>query len=418
VALIQKSAPVPFALLALAALLATPATAQDDLPAAVEVTHLAGPLHALLCNGRARMVASVGPDGILLVDTGYAGTAAAVQQALANIGSGPVRVIVNTHGDGDHVGGNATLGENALIVAHSDVRRQMGTYFALPNLEPKGLPALALDHEATLHFNGDIIRLLPMPGGHTAGDLVVHFTRSGVACVGDLAFGGTFPNADPARGGNAQRLAEVLRELKKELPPDTTLVPGHRGHLTMTDLQSYIDMIEGTVAAVKEEVEAGRPLDDVQQRRPLARWADWENPENNPSLESWTTEIYASLTGRAPRSICAPMTEALVQADVEAAVATYRRVKAEEPQDWSFAENELNTLGYQLLQRGRVDDAIVVFELNVEVYPEAFNPYDSLGEAYMVAGQKERAIANYERSLELNPDNTSATAALSRLREE
>ena len=60
----------------------------------------------------------------------------------------------------------------------------------------------------------------------------------------------------------------------------------------------------------------------------------------------------------------------------------------------------------------------MIFKLNVEAFPEAFNPHDSLGEAYMVAGQKELAIASYERSLEWNPDNTNAVAALARLREE
>jgi len=396
----------------------TPAVAQDDPAPAVEVTHITGPVHALLCNGQARMLASVGADGVLLVDTGYAGTAEAVRQALTGLSGAPVRVIVNTHGDGDHVGGNATLGNDAVIVAHPAVRQRMGRYFALPALDPKGVPTLTLEGEANIYFNDDVIRVLPMPGAHTAGDLVVHFTGSGVAGVGDLVFTGTFPNADPARGGDARRLAEVLRELEQKLPAETTLVPAHGGHLSLAELRTYIDMIEGTVAAVKEEVAAGRSLEEILERKPLARWAEWEGPDDGPSAESWATEIYAALTGKAPRSICAAMTESLVQADVTAAVATYRRLKAEEPQRWSFAENELNALGYQLLQRGRVDDAIVIFRLNVEAYPEAFNPYDSLGEAYMAAGQNELAIANYQRSLELNPDNTNAVSMLGRLREE
>ena len=107
-----------------------------------------------------------------------------------------------------------------------------------------------------------------------------------------------------------------------------------------------------------------------------------------------------------------------MQDGIEAAVTRYRQLKKEDPEGWRFAENELNLFGYQLLARDRTDDAIVILELNVEAFPEAFNTYDSLAEAYMLSGRTEPAIANYERSLELNPDNTNAVAMLARLREE
>jgi Tfp pilus assembly protein PilF len=109
------------------------------------------------------------------------------------------------------------------------------------------------------------------------------------------------------------------------------------------------------------------------------------------------------------------MTEALVKDDIAAAVSTYRRLKAEEPERWGFAENELNSLGYQLLQRRRIDEAVVVFELNAEAYPEAFNTWDSLGEAQLAAGQREEAVASYRRSLDLNPENTNAVTVLAGL---
>ncbi|MCB0297585.1 MAG: tetratricopeptide repeat protein, partial [Calditrichaeota bacterium] len=82
---------------------------------------------------------------------------------------------------------------------------------------------------------------------------------------------------------------------------------------------------------------------------------------------------------------------------------------------YDFQESELNTLGYQLLHSGRVTAAIAIFKLNIEMFPEAFNPYDSLGEAYMVAGDKELAIKNYAKSLELNPKNTNAIYMLQQI---
>jgi tetratricopeptide (TPR) repeat protein len=77
----------------------------------------------------------------------------------------------------------------------------------------------------------------------------------------------------------------------------------------------------------------------------------------------------------------------------------------------------LNKLGYQELNLGHFDAAIKLFELNTKMYPEAFNVYDSLGEAFLKAGKKDEAIKNYEKSVALNPSNLSAVIALKKLKE-
>jgi tetratricopeptide (TPR) repeat protein len=82
---------------------------------------------------------------------------------------------------------------------------------------------------------------------------------------------------------------------------------------------------------------------------------------------------------------------------------------------YDFAEVHLNGLGYELLGAGRVAEAVEIFKLNVAAYPAEFNTYDSLAEAYAASGQKELAILNYKKSLELNPQNTNAADALKRL---
>jgi tetratricopeptide (TPR) repeat protein len=80
-----------------------------------------------------------------------------------------------------------------------------------------------------------------------------------------------------------------------------------------------------------------------------------------------------------------------------------------------MTEAEMNLLGYQVLGTGKTDDAIAVFKLNVEAFPEGFNAYDSLAEAFMAAGKKEDAIKNYAKSLELNPGNLNAVDKLDEL---
>lgn len=411
---------LPRCLLAVAACLALSLSlAQDaEAPPPVEVRHLTGPLHLLVCNGNATVVASVGKDGVLLVDTGYAFTAEALREAVANFGKGPVRFIVNTHGDGDHVGGNGALGGEGVIVAHPEVRRRMSSFYALPAVRTEGLPMVTVEKEASIHFNGEEIRLLPLPGGHTSADMVVHFTGSAVACIGDLVLAGTFPNASPARGGDARRLLEVLRELREVLPAETTVVAAHGGAVTLEEVDAYVEMIEATLAAVEAEMKKGKTLPQIIEANPLEPWAEWERAERGLSFAAWTREAHASLAGGGGRSICEPVTEALVNEGIEAAVATYRRLRQSEPDRWSFAEYELNMLGYQLLARERVGEAIAIFELNVESFPDAFNAHDSLGEGYMTAGRREEAIASYERSLELNPENANGAAMLERLRED
>jgi len=104
----------------------------------------------------------------------------------------------------------------------------------------------------------------------------------------------------------------------------------------------------------------------------------------------------------------------LSEKGVGPALAAYREMKARYPAEY-FKERTLNSLGYHRLQAGHADDAIALFALNVEMYPDAFNAYDSLAEAYMVKGDRPAAIENYHRSLALNPENTNATQMLRRL---
>ncbi|MFY9554307.1 MAG: serine hydrolase [Blastocatellia bacterium] len=102
----------------------------------------------------------------------------------------------------------------------------------------------------------------------------------------------------------------------------------------------------------------------------------------------------------------------------EAALRGYRQWRSGRAPGEVISEIQMNRLGYDLLAMKRVKDAIEVFKLNVEDYPQSSNTYDSLGEAYMIDGNKELAIKNYERSIELNPRNTTGIETLKKLRED
>ena len=88
-----------------------------------------------------------------------------------------------------------------------------------------------------------------------------------------------------------------------------------------------------------------------------------------------------------------------------------------QPADSVANEDRMNRIGLDLLRLGKIQDAIMVLKQNVVDYPKSFNVYDSLGEAYAAAGEKELAITNYEISVQINPNNRDGIAALKRLKE-
>jgi FKBP-type peptidyl-prolyl cis-trans isomerase 2 len=116
-------------------------------------------------------------------------------------------------------------------------------------------------------------------------------------------------------------------------------------------------------------------------------------------------------------SVTDTMMIALFEKDIEEAVKVYRNLKSTVPDKYNFKENQLNNLGYQLLQIGRIKDAIEIFELNIEQFPNSYNVYDSMGEAYMLDKNKKLAIKNYEKSLKLNPENKNAEEMIKKLKE-
>src|SRR6266705_4095378 len=145
-----------------------------------------------------------------------------------------------------------------------------------------------------------------------------------------------------------------------------------------------------------------------------------DNAEQGEYLDRITSGLMSILYDQAyetpKRSVADQLIKTVAEKDVASAIKEYRELKAgQTASEYDFAESELNRLGYQLLQMRKVKEAIEIFKLNVEVYPQASNTYDSLGEAYMVHGDKELAIANYKKSLELNPKNANATAKLTSL---
>ena len=131
------------------------------------------------------------------------------------------------------------------------------------------------------------------------------------------------------------------------------------------------------------------------------------------TMAAWAPEVKAALDRRT--SIAETLSRTISSNGIDEAVKQYRDLKTAVPGAYNFDEDELNALGYRLLRAKKYREAIRIFQLNVEAYPQSSNVYDSLGEAYMDDGNKAAAITNYRRSLELNPKNTNGVVMLRKL---
>ena len=132
-----------------------------------------------------------------------------------------------------------------------------------------------------------------------------------------------------------------------------------------------------------------------------------------------TNSIISILNGQPielpKKSVAEMLYKIAMEKNVGSAVAEYRKLKAANSPTFDFSETELNTLGYQLLGRKRTKDAIEIFRLNVEMFPNSGNPYDTLGEVYLADDQKELALANYKKAVALDSTNANALQIVRRL---
>jgi cyclase len=244
----------------------------EDEPV-VSVTPIKGPLHLLQGKG-GNIVASVGADGILIVDSDYGEFAPAHASALAQLSPEPARFVLNTHWHWDHTEGNRYWGENnAVIVAHENVRQRMSTRQEMRLfgrvVEPSpaaALPVVTYGDSLALHFNGDDIEVQHFPSGHTDGDSIVFFSKQNVVHMGDHMFAG-FPFVDLGSGGNAFGLIANLEQVLARVDDETTIVPGH-GKTTVgkADLAAYHQVLVTTSTIVKEALAQGETVEQITQR--------------------------------------------------------------------------------------------------------------------------------------------------------
>ena len=247
---------------------------------------------------------SVGDDGILIVDDQYAPLADKIRASLKEIAADKkLRFILNTHWHGDHTGSNVVFGPEAPIIAHDNVRKRMATeqkseFFkrTTPASPKEALPVITFNHNLTVHFNGEEIRAIHFPQGHTDGDSVIFFTTSNVVHLGDDFFAGRFPFVDLESGGNVEGLTKNIAEIIDKIPAGAKLIPGHGPLSTVDDLKTYHSMLIKTTDIVRQKIAAKKTLDQIKTEGLPEEWKSWGT--GFIKTEMWLEIIYRSLTAK------------------------------------------------------------------------------------------------------------------------
>jgi glyoxylase-like metal-dependent hydrolase (beta-lactamase superfamily II) len=254
------------------------------------------------------IAASVGEDGIVIVDDQYAPLAEKIQAALKDlkITDKPVRFVINTHYHGDHTGGNEPFANaGSTVIAQDNVRKRLETGGTAGNggslkmemkAAPKAaLPVITFEHDVTVHLNGEDIRALHFPAGHTDGDAVIFFPKNNVVHMGDDFVRYGFPFIDVASGGSVQGMIDAMEKASALLPADVKVIPGHGALSNLDDVREFVKMLKETSAAVQKALNEHKTVEQMKQEKILEPWKKWSGGfiDSDKFIET----LYNSLTG-------------------------------------------------------------------------------------------------------------------------
>ena len=268
------------------------AQAPDFSKVEIKTTHVAGNVYILQGEG-GNIGVSAGPDGLLMVDNEFAPLADKIEKALHDINPGKLKFVINTHFHGDHTGGNIHFGREAPIIAHTNVRKRLRI---TPPTTQAVLPVVTFDDTLTVHFNGEDVKLLHVPNGHTDSDSFIFFTKSNVVHMGDQFFNGRYPNIDLNGGGDVRGYIHNAELAIEKIPANAKIIPGHGPLGDIKDLKAFHEMLVGTAAVVEKQIAAGKTLEQVKADGLGAEWKSWDKPPMGEGR--WIEILYRGLSAK------------------------------------------------------------------------------------------------------------------------
>lgn len=251
----------------------------------IKTTDLGGRVYLLNWQGGDSLVL-VGDDGVLLVDTSVAPMGIKIKAAVARLSTKPIRLVVNTHAHADHFGANELMAQGgAVIIGHAALRERMakGQYLAafnqtIPPSSPTALPVVTYAEAMTIHFDGETIELVHVPGAHTDNDTLVRFKRANVIhASGTIGGNGGYPFFDMSSGGSLTGTI-AAEEKMLSLSDDKTRIVADEGEPASTaDLKASRDALVMIKTRVQKLIDEGKSEAEAIAAKPTkdldARWA-------------------------------------------------------------------------------------------------------------------------------------------------
>ncbi len=234
----------------------------------LSVRPLGGRAH-LIQGAGSNVLAHVGPEGVLLVDTGYGPALPALRSALRSLGSDDVRLLLVTHPHEDHMGATPELGETATVIAHPGTAAQMDEPYvfmegvSMPPKPATARPDVVVSTDTTITFNGERIRIIPTVA-HTGGDLSIYFTDSHVAHFGDAYLGGNpmmYPGTDDPDG-----FLDRLEAFVDSMDEETVVLGGHEEPTDLGAVRAQISASRACMSLVRGAIADGLTMEETAQR--------------------------------------------------------------------------------------------------------------------------------------------------------
>ena len=250
--------------------------------AELSIEHVAGNVYMVQRpGGGGNIGASIGPDGVLLVDALFAPMTENLLEVIGEVTDRDIRFLINTHIHRDHVGGNANLAAlGVTIFAHEKTRvkfleesshfpRNGGTF--APQTPAEGRPLITFNDAITFHLNGEEVRAFLAPPSHTDGDAFVYFPESNVLHLGDVFRTTSYPVIDKFNGGTLRGTIAALDLAIDMAGPDTRVIPGHGLEVVgRAEMVEFRDMILDIRDQVYAMIRQGKHLDEIMAAQPAA----------------------------------------------------------------------------------------------------------------------------------------------------
>ena len=251
--------------------------------------------------------ALVGPDGVLLVDSGsYPEVTGKIVAAVRQITDRPIRFMINTHVHGDHTAGNENLGNmGVLIFAREELRHALASPAPAANgsptppAPPAALPVVTYQGRMTIHMNGEDVEAIPIPVAHTNGDTMVRFPTADLIMTGDFFRNLGYPDMNRASGGTLKGMLDGLGVLIGLAGPNTKVIPGHGAITDRARVIAFRDMLLVLRDRVADLIQQGKTVDEIVAAHPNADYDERLvlSTRGAGASEATLRQLYAELKG-------------------------------------------------------------------------------------------------------------------------